>query len=334
MMDDDGMSMAMMAQGHASLAIAIAGLADSGQDGVAILVDKGDQTEVVLNIASGAADVPQPADIHTGTCDALGGVNHSLAHVVNGISLTMVDANLASLLTGDFAINVHHSGDDIGTYVACGNVPAGASQATVALSAMNDSGQDGTATLIDMGADTTVVVSVAQGEGDAPQPIHIHAGTCEDLGGVEHALTTAASGFSVTTVAESMSNLLGGGLAINLHKSGSETSVYVACGNLASGEAKVDDGIMSSSGVLASAIAQFSRENLTISVGDTVSWTNQDNAPHTVSAGVSPNVDSPPQFRSATMARNGTFTHTFTTAGTFAYFCEIHPSMIAQVTVK
>ena len=247
----------------------------------------------------------------------------------------MVDANLASLLTGDFAINAHHSGDDIGTYVACGNIPAGASQVTVALEAMNDSAQDGTATLIDMGTETTVIVSVAHDEGDAPQPIHIHAGTCEDLGGVEHPLTTAVNGFSATTVAESMSNLLGGGLAINLHKSGSKASVYVSCGNLAtSGVAMMDDGMMSSPGVLASDIAQFSLENLTVFVGDTVSWTNLDNAPHIVSAGVSPNVDSSSQFRSATMARNGTFTHKFTAAGTFAYFCEIHPSMIAQVTVK
>ncbi len=81
--DDDSMSMAMMAQGHASLAISIASLGDSGQDGVAILVDKGDQTEVVLNISSGAHDVPQPVHIHAGTCDALGGVNHPLTNVVN-----------------------------------------------------------------------------------------------------------------------------------------------------------------------------------------------------------------------------------------------------------
>jgi plastocyanin len=52
-----------------------------------------------------------------------------------------------------------------------------------------------------------------------------------------------------------------------------------------------------------------------------------DSAPHTVTAdGVS--------FTSATLAGGGTYSHRFTTAGTFAYHCEIHPSMTGTVIVS
>lgn len=81
-------------------------------------------------------------------------------------------------------------------------------------------------------------------------------------------------------------------------------------------------------------IAGFRLENLTIALGSTVTWTNRDNAPHTVSHGDSPSVDGSPEFRSSTFTKEGTFTHTFDTAGTFAYFCEVHPSMIASITVR
>ena len=44
--------------------------------------------------------------------------------------------------------------------------------------------------------------------------------------------------------------------------------------------------------------------------------------------------DGSPQFQSATFSKDGTYTHTFDTAGTFAYFCEVHPSMVGSITVK
>lgn len=66
---------------------------------------------------------------------------------------------------------------------------------------------------------------------------------------------------------------------------------------------------------------------IAINVGDTVTWTNLDGAPHTVSA----DDDS---FNSDTLGQNDTFSHTFNTAGEFSYICDIHPSMMASVTVN
>jgi plastocyanin len=65
---------------------------------------------------------------------------------------------------------------------------------------------------------------------------------------------------------------------------------------------------------------------LRIHVGDTVKFINDDEEPHTVTA-------TDKSFDSTALDTNGTWTHTFTKAGTFAYFCELHPYMKATVIV-
>lgn len=106
---------------------------------------------------------------------------------------------------------------------------------TVTLSEQNDSGQSGTATLTAMGDQTEVVIDTngwgPAGEGVA-QPVHIHAGTCADLGGVDYPLTNLEEGDSTTVVDAKLSDLQTGDFAINAHKSADEISVYTACGNI------------------------------------------------------------------------------------------------------
>jgi amicyanin len=72
----------------------------------------------------------------------------------------------------------------------------------------------------------------------------------------------------------------------------------------------------------------FSPSSLTIKVGDKVTWTNQDSAPHTVTA------DSRGEFDSGRLSQGDTFSYTFDTAGTFDYHCSIHPFMQATVIVQ
>lgn len=64
----------------------------------------------------------------------------------------------------------------------------------------------------------------------------------------------------------------------------------------------------------------FSPVTITISKGQTVTWTNMDSAPHTVTStsGI---------FDSGSIGNGQTFSYTFNTAGTFEYYCTIHPSM-------
>ncbi len=71
---------------------------------------------------------------------------------------------------------------------------------------------------------------------------------------------------------------------------------------------------------------------LTVAVGDTVTWTNNDDVPHTVTAGTP---DSPTgEFDSGEIQPGETFSYTFDTAGTFDYYCTLHPDMMASVTVE
>jgi plastocyanin len=69
-----------------------------------------------------------------------------------------------------------------------------------------------------------------------------------------------------------------------------------------------------------------------VSVGDTITWTNDDAQPHTVTSGE--NVTPDGLFDSGIMAPAATFEHTFTEAGEFPYFCLLHPNMVGTVNVS
>ena len=66
---------------------------------------------------------------------------------------------------------------------------------------------------------------------------------------------------------------------------------------------------------------------LTVAVGTTVTWTNQGDIPHTV-------VSSDKVFKSKVLDTDEKFSHTFTKAGTYPYFCSIHPKMAGRVVVR
>lgn len=73
----------------------------------------------------------------------------------------------------------------------------------------------------------------------------------------------------------------------------------------------------------------FQPQNVTVNVGDAVTWTMEDaNTQHTVTS--DPNGES---FNSPTLNTGQTFSHTFGQAGTFNYHCNIHRSMTGTVTV-
>ena len=71
----------------------------------------------------------------------------------------------------------------------------------------------------------------------------------------------------------------------------------------------------------------FIPSEITVAHGTTVTWVNNETMPHTV-------VDPNKAFRSKTLAKDGRFSFTFTTAGDFDYLCSIHPNMKGKVIVK
>ncbi len=71
----------------------------------------------------------------------------------------------------------------------------------------------------------------------------------------------------------------------------------------------------------------FAPATLNVPTGTTVTWTNNDSTTHTITSDTG-------AFSSGNLAPGGTFTHTFTSAGSFGYHCAIHPSMKGTITVE
>jgi plastocyanin len=71
----------------------------------------------------------------------------------------------------------------------------------------------------------------------------------------------------------------------------------------------------------------FSPASMSVSAGATITWTNNDAIAHTVTADDG-------SFDSGNIPPGSKYSKVFSTAGTFAYHCTIHPMMIATVTVK
>jgi plastocyanin len=75
---------------------------------------------------------------------------------------------------------------------------------------------------------------------------------------------------------------------------------------------------------------RFAPAELTIAAGTRVTWVNHDMEPHTV---VSVDKEVVP-FKSQALDTDDKFAFVFDKAGTYKYFCSVHPRMIGTVTVK
>ena len=95
----------------------------SGEDGSATLTQTADGVVVLITLKNAPA-ADQPAHIHPGTCANLTPApKYPLTNVANGMSRTIVKGvTLQQLTSGTFAINVHKSTADLGTYVSCGDI--------------------------------------------------------------------------------------------------------------------------------------------------------------------------------------------------------------------
>jgi plastocyanin len=71
----------------------------------------------------------------------------------------------------------------------------------------------------------------------------------------------------------------------------------------------------------------FGPATLTVAVGTTVTWTNRDDIPHTIAS-------TDKVFKSKVLDTDEKFSFTFSKAGTYPYFCSIHPKMTGSVVVQ
>ena len=71
----------------------------------------------------------------------------------------------------------------------------------------------------------------------------------------------------------------------------------------------------------------FVPQRITVKAGTTVTWINEDDAPHTIAS-------SSKLFKSKALDTEDKFSFTFTTPGTYAYFCSLHPHMTGVIVVE
>jgi plastocyanin len=241
------------------------------------------------------ATAPHPVHVHEGTCDNLDpaplfplnditpptpvdAAQAGGAPLAIESSTTTIDATLADLAGGNRAINVHESAENIGNYIACGDIGgaivpgADADQGghlAIGLGELNGSGYAGVAILREAGeagTQTEVTMYLAQGL----------AGGATATTGAEHAAHEAAA-----------------------------TGVTVDIKNFA-----------------------YSPDPVTVAVGESVTWTNQDSAPHTATA------KDREVLQSGTLNQGDSYTQTFEVAGTYEYVCEFHPNMVGTLIVE
>ena len=71
----------------------------------------------------------------------------------------------------------------------------------------------------------------------------------------------------------------------------------------------------------------FTPPRTAVPAGATVTWTNHDDVPHNV-------VSTDRQFKSPVLDTDGQFSHQFDAAGTYKYFCSLHPRMTGEIVVQ
>lgn len=71
----------------------------------------------------------------------------------------------------------------------------------------------------------------------------------------------------------------------------------------------------------------FGPNTLTVPVNSTVTWVNKDDVPHVIASNDG-------LFKSKAMDTDDSYSYTFTKAGSYPYFCAIHPKMIGQIVVQ
>ena len=71
----------------------------------------------------------------------------------------------------------------------------------------------------------------------------------------------------------------------------------------------------------------FSPKELTVALGTTIKFVNHDDIPHTV-------VEKKLSFRSKALDTDDAYSYTFASAGSFDYFCSLHPHMVGKIIVK
>jgi len=236
---------------------------------------------------------PHPAHIHAGTCDTL---DPNPAYPLSNVS--------DEFLNGDTAT----AGDEVG-----------ASEESLEV--------EGSTTTVDVSLDDLLASEYAINVHESAENAQNYI-ACGNIAGY------MVGDFLVIGLAE-LNDSGASGVAF-LTPNGEQTTVSVYLTSeadedegTADADEDADSGDAAAAGEEAITIEGFAfgPADITVPAGTTVTWTNNDSAPHTVTADDG-------SFGSENLATGDTFSFTFGTPGTYTYHCNIHPSMTATITVE
>lgn len=104
---------------------------------------------------------------------------------------------------------------------------------TLDLEEVDDSGVAGNVRIVSEDGQAEVTILLTQGlEDESEHPVHIHEGTCDDLGDVAYPLNDIVDGSSETTLDVDLADLRTGDFAVNAHMSADQMDVYIACADI------------------------------------------------------------------------------------------------------
>lgn len=97
---------------------------NSGQAGIATIIEENGKVVVSLKLTGALVDTPQPAHLHLGTCEKPGEVKFSLRDVTDGQSETTLDLDINMFNKKlPLILNVHKSEQEPDIYTSCGVIP-------------------------------------------------------------------------------------------------------------------------------------------------------------------------------------------------------------------
>ncbi len=279
---------------------------------VAVLVGAG----VLAGAVRAQGDPPHPVHVHSGSCDDLGDIVVPLDDVVavaegtlEGagsavpvmLSDTEVDLPLAAILAAPHAINVHESAENIGEYVACGDIGGRVIDGKLAIGLQEINGSDlsGVAVLEADDDDETDITIYLTEEGRTAGAEAPSAGAAPDAAPAAPTAEPAAAPDAAPAA---------------------PTAEPAAEPAAAAPAAQVAVDIRDFA---------YNPNPIEVAVGATITWTNQDGVPHTATATERDVLQS-----GLIPADGGSFGQAFPTAGEFSYFCEFHPDMNGTIIVR
>ncbi|OGE73542.1 MAG: hypothetical protein A3I07_01620 [Candidatus Doudnabacteria bacterium RIFCSPLOWO2_02_FULL_42_9] len=208
----------------------------------------------------------------------------------------------------------------------------------VQLKAQNNSKQNGVARLKMEGDKVKVEINVSSSTKDVQQPAHIHLGSCTSLGDVKYALNNVVNGKSVTLIDTTLDEIIASlPLAVNIHKSAAEASVYYACGDVpATPEGAITPSTSDSNTAKQVTINSngFSPASLTVKKGTKVTFKNSDTKTHWPASAPHPtHTDYLELDPLQAIAAGGTWEFTFTKVGTWKYHDHLNPTQFGTIVV-